>query len=95
MLNFRPQIPVPETVQECCGLGMGFTLFRISMFKDERLRRPWFKTLDGKGGTGIGTQDLYFFSDCRKYGYRAAVDTRVRVGHYDFEGKYGAPDYMW
>jgi len=24
--------------------GQGFTMFRLAMFKDERLRKPWFKT---------------------------------------------------
>lgn len=94
-LNFRPQVPVPNTVQECCGTGMGFNLWRMSMFKDTRLRRPWFKTLDGSEGQGIGTQDLYFWGDARKHGYRCAIDTSVRVGHYDFEGKFGPPDYVW
>jgi hypothetical protein len=91
--NFRPQVPVPDSVQECCGLGMGFTLFRLSMFKDERLRRPWFKTLSGK--SGYSTQDLYFWSDARKFGYRCAVDTRVRVGHLDAEGKFGPAGHIW
>lgn len=81
VLNFRPQVPIPETVQECCGTGMGFNLWRISMFKDKALRRPWFKTI--AGAEGVGTQDLYFWSDARKHGHRCAVDTGVRVGHYD------------
>lgn len=80
-INFRPQVPQLNTVQECVGCGMGFNIWRLKMFKDERLRRPWFKTV--KGAEGIGTQDLYFWGDARKYGYRCAVDTRVRVGHYD------------
>ena len=84
VLNFRPQVPRPETVQECCGIGMGFGLFRLKMFKDERLRRPWFVTQ--KSVNGVTTQDLYFWSDARKYGYRCAVDTRVRVGHIDDTG---------
>jgi len=81
VLNFRPQVPQPETVQECCGTGMGFNLWRISMFKDAKLRKPWFKTLAGDGG--VGTQDLYFWGDARKHGYRCAIDTRVKVGHFD------------
>lgn len=89
-LNFRPQVPRLECVQECCGTGMGFNLWRLEMFKDERLRRPWFKTLNGTEGQGVGTQDLYFWSDARKYGYRCAVDTRVRVGHLDV-----ATDIIW
>lgn len=95
VLNFRPQVPTPNTVQECCGVAQGFTLFRLSTFKDERLRRPWFKTLNGMGGQGVGTQDLHFWGDARKYGYRCAIDTRVRVGHYDYKGKFGQPDMMW
>lgn len=81
VLNFRPQVPVPGQLVECCGTGMGFNLFRLSMFKDERLRKPWFKTLAGK--EGAGTQDLYFWGDARKYGYRCAIDCAVTVGHYD------------
>ena len=93
VLNFRPQVPAPDTVQECCGLGQGFTLFRVSMFRDERLRRPWFKT--ARGAEGFATQDLYAWTDFRKYGYRCAVDTRVKVGHYDYEGKFGPADMTW
>jgi hypothetical protein len=88
--NFRPIPPRAGELVECCGTGMGFNLFRISMFKDKRLRRPWFKTLTGIEGTGQGTQDLYFWGDARKYGYRCAIDCSVLVGHYDFEN-----DYVW
>ena len=95
ILNFRPQVPVPNTLQECCGTGMGFNLWRLEMFKDQRLRRPWFKTLTGTDGAGVGTQDLYFWSDARKYGYRCAIDTSIRVGHYDHEGKFGPPGFIW
>jgi hypothetical protein len=77
--NFRPQIP-SGGIQECCGTGMGFTMFRLSMFKDKQLRRPWFVT---QTKNGQATQDLYFWMDARKYGYRCAVDNDVKVGHYD------------
>ena len=88
VLNFRPQPPVPGELVECCGTGMGFNLWRTSMFRDERLRKPWFKTMASK--EGVGTQDLYFWADARKYGYRAAIDCSVLVGHYDY-----ASDTMW
>ena len=88
ILNFRPQVPVPGQLVECCGTGMGFNLWRLSMFKDERLRRPWFKTLAGR--EGVGTQDLYFWGDARKHGYRCAIDCDVLVGHYDSVG-----DVIW
>ncbi len=83
--NFIPQIPQPEAVQAANGLGMGFTLFKLDMFKDERLHRPWFQTVQSyTPGVGVRayTQDLHFFEDAAKYGYRFASDNRVRVGHY-------------
>lgn len=88
VVNFRPQVPVDGQLIECCGTGMGFNIFRLAMFKDERLRRPWFKT--ARGAEGFATQDLYFWSDARKYGYRCAIDCGVKVGHYD-----ATNDMMW
>lgn len=81
VVNFRPQLPVPGQLVECCGTGMGFNLWRLKMFKDERLRKPWFKTLAGKDGAA--TQDLYAWGDFRKFGYRCAIDCGVLVGHHD------------
>ena len=81
VLNFRPLPPVPGQLVECCGTGMGFNLWRTSMFKDEKLRKPWFKTI--AGAEGVGTQDLYAWGDFRKHGYRCAIDCAVLVGHYD------------
>lgn len=81
-LNFRPQLPDPNGgLIEVNGTGMGFNLWRLSMFKDPKLRKPWFKTVAGK--EGVGTQDLYAWSDLKKNGYRAAIDCSVRVGHID------------
>lgn len=79
--NFRPQPPRPGELVECCGTGMGFNLWRLSMFKDKKLRQPWFKTIAGT--EGIGTQDLYAWTDFRKHGYRCAIDCSVLVGHFD------------
>lgn len=78
-LNFRPQVPRVNEIMEVCGIGMGMAIFRLSMFKDARLAKPWFKTQKGPGG--VSTQDLAFWSDARKYGYRCCVDCRVRTGH--------------
>lgn len=93
VLNFRPQLPDPNGgLVECCGTAMGFTLYRMAMFKDARLRKPWFVT---QRKDGVSTQDLYFWGDARKYGYRCAIDCGVKVGHYDLKGQYGQPDMMW
>lgn len=62
------------------------------MFKDPKLRKPWFKT---QTEGGVSTQDLYFWSDARQHGYRCAIDTSVPIGHYDLEGKFGPPDTVW
>lgn len=84
-LNFRPQPPVID-IQPCNGLGMGFTLFRLSIFKDSRIEKPWFKTVNEfstESGPRLYTQDLYFFEKIRKLDYKVACDTRVKVGHID------------
>jgi hypothetical protein len=86
--NFIPQVPAVNSVQECNGLGMGFTLFKLDIFKNPRLQKPFFKTVQEhieNQGTKCYTQDLYFFENASKCGYRFAVDTRVLVGHYDIE----------
>jgi len=90
VVNFRPQVPRAGELVECCGTGMGFNMWRLSIFKDARLRTPWFKTINGVNGEGLGTQDLYFWGDARKYGYRCAIDCSVCVGHYD-----ASQDQMW
>jgi hypothetical protein len=82
ILNFRPQLPDPNGgLVECNGTGMGFNLWKLDMFKDPKLRKPWFRTV--AGAEGVGTQDLYFWGDAKKYGYRCAIDCSVKVGHYD------------
>lgn len=88
VLNFRPQVPLVDTVMECNGSSMGFHLWRTKMFKDKKLRKPWFKTIAGQ--EGVGTQDLYFWGDAKKHGYRTAVDTSVKVGHYSVQD-----DIVW
>lgn len=88
VLNFRPQPPsVDGGLVECNGTGMGFALWRMEMFRDKKLRRPWFVTQ--KEG-GVATQDLYAWADFKKHGHRCAVDCGVRVGHYDHK-----EDIIW
>jgi len=91
--NFIPQVPIQNAVQPCNGLGMGFTLFRMDMFKSGKIARPFFKTVQEYkpyvGGSTF-TQDLFFFNKACDQGFKFASDNRVLVGHYD------APnDFMW
>lgn len=92
-MNFIPFIPKEESIVQCNGLGMGFTLFSMKMLKDPRLPRPLFKTTQ-QYTPGIGvqayTQDLKFFEDAGRLGYKFACDTRVKVGHWDQNGQ-----FMW
>lgn len=78
--DFRPQVPLTDQIQPCNGMGMGFTLFNMDMFRN--MDGPWFQTsVEG------GTQDLYFFQKAAAKGYKFAVDTRCKVGHIDFDSR--------
>lgn len=89
-LNFIPQQPIPDVLQQCNGLGMGFTLFRMSVFK--KLEKPWFVTKQSFDSKGVQcyTQDLYAFERMARAGMKVACDTRVRVGHLDVD-----QDQVW
>jgi hypothetical protein len=72
---------------------MGFTLFKMEIFKNKKLQKPFFETTQKYHPTqGVQnyTQDLKFFENAGKLGYRFACDSRVKVGHYDIEN-----DQMW
>jgi len=90
--NFIPQRPRKDEVMACNGLGMGFNLFKLDIFKNKDLPKPWFKTVQEvvQGGARAYTQDLYFFEQAAKYGYKYAVDCRVKVGHYAID-----TDIIW
>lgn len=90
-LNFIPQSVQAETVQQCNGLGMGFTLFKLDIFR--KMEKPYFETkqsYDLNKGVQCYTQDLYFFEKLAKAGHKVACDTRVKVGHLDIEN-----DQVW
>ena len=92
-VSFAPFMPDPDTITKCNGLGMGFTLFKTEIFKNKKLPKPFFETVqtyNAAEGVKNYTQDLKFFENAGKLGYRFACDSRVKVGHYDF-----ANDNMW
>src|SRR6266496_4651388 len=84
-LSFIPQIPAPGSITPCNGLGMGFTLFRMELFKDPRFDYgQWFKTkqeITPAGAVQVYTQDLWFFQKACELGYKCACDARVKDGH--------------
>jgi hypothetical protein len=77
------------------GKGMNQRVHKM-LVEGRKLDTPWFKTqtlaTDGK----LVTQDLFFFEKVRRAGYKVASDNRVRVGHYDARGDFGAgPGFVW
>jgi hypothetical protein len=82
--SWAPQVPLEETVQPCNMTAMGFTLFNVDIFR--KMPKPWFKSSSAEDNDSF-TQDGYFFQKAHSLGLnlRVAVDTRVKVGHIDFE----------
>jgi hypothetical protein len=82
--EYAPWLPPADTVAPVNGIGMGFSLFRMDVFRE--LERPYFETVqrwDPNTGAQAATQDLHFCGRIRDKGRRIAVDTRVKVGHLD------------
>lgn len=83
--DWEPLVPEEDKVMPCNGMGMGFTLFNLDMFRDGKIEQPFFKTVEEWTGETrlFDTQDLYFFRRAKAAGYRVCVDTRIKVGHLD------------
>lgn len=77
-LNFTPQVP-EGGVQECNGVAMGFTLFKLDDLR--KVDAPRFKTV--RTANEAFTQDLYWSQKARLAGMRLAVNCDVLVGHLD------------
>lgn len=75
--SFFPFIPEPESLTHVNAIGMGFALWRMDLFRDERIGKPFFETTDCE------TQDIIFAMKLQPLGYKLAVNSSVRVGHWD------------
>lgn len=79
-------LPIPpmgvDIIQPCLGVSTAFTLFKLDIFKDVKLPKPWFRTnLPYEvGKPKNGHDDQYFFENIHKLGYKVACDTRVKLG---------------
>ena len=82
-INFRPRIGPVDSIIPVYGAGMGFTLFKMDVFR--KLEEPWFKTYTdmSEGMVDQGTQDIYFFRRMAEAGMKVAVSTKVRCTHLD------------
>ena len=86
--DMQPFEPKPNDVTPCNGLGMGATVFKSEIFKNTLLQKPYFETKqEFKEGVGAKayTQDLYFFENARKLGYKFGCTTKTKCGHLDLE----------
>jgi len=82
--DFKPQKPKYGEVQPANGLGMGFNLIKLDIFK--KIPGPWFETKEVSNvweGSIQMTQDIYFYKLAAKHGYKFACDNSVLVGHLD------------
>ena len=85
-LDSKPLVPKQGEVQHCLAIPMGFSLFKMEMFRD--IEEPWFKTEEGLDEDGIErktTQDFYFCRKARQKGYKFAIDNNILVGHYSHQ----------
>jgi hypothetical protein len=74
-----------DGIQPCLGVPTGYTLYKLELFKDPKLPKPWFRTeLPYEVGKSKNLHDdQYFFENIHKLGYKVACDTRIKVGHLD------------
>lgn len=91
ILDFIPRNPTPNTLTPCNGLGMGFNLWRLEMFRDKGFEYgKWFETkqefIPGQGAKAY-TQDLHFCEKAVSLGYKFACDARVPIIHWDEENQ--------
>jgi hypothetical protein len=90
VVTFEPFLPPNEDFVECCGIGMGFAVWHLDVFRDPKFEKPWFLTqqqYDPYSGAKAMTQDLFACAKLKELGYRFAVDTTVKVGHLDSDGR--------
>ena len=90
--SYTPVSPMGEGIQPCLGLGTGFTLFKLDIFKNPLLTKPWFRSNPGfeVGKPTNVHPDMYLFENLHKLGYKVACDTRIKVGHFDAKN-----DIVW
>lgn len=80
--DWTPQSQYREGVHECNGMGMGFVLLKLDIFK--AMEKPWFKCVESPEGEFRRMQeDVYFYYHARQKGFRFAVNADCRVGHLD------------
>lgn len=92
--TFHPQLPQENALMPVNGLHLGCSLIKADIFRDKRWGQPttplpWFEEGKRLGHpedepeTARITPDIWFCDLIGKMGYRMAVDTSIKVGHFD------------
>lgn len=74
-----------EVVEPVDVAGMGCVLVSSEVFR--RLKQPYFRYVNeyGSGGDftfkGGASEEMWFYSECRKAGIKTLIDPSVRCGH--------------
>jgi len=76
LLEWFDDASVPFEVD--CG-GAGCLLIKREVF--EKTPWPWFSWQEDRNGKQI-SEDIYFFMQCNKFGYRAKVEPKVFCKHF-------------
>lgn len=63
----------------CAGVGTGFLLINLNVFK--KLDHPWFFFKSNDKGDLVCSEDMWFCEKARKVGYDVWCDKNVPVGH--------------
>ncbi len=69
---------VPDSLFKCYGLGTGFMLIKLDVFK--KLKKPWFKSVQDKNLVHT-TEDIYFCQQANKAGIKIYCDPTIKMGH--------------
>lgn len=72
-------------IMEIDGVGLGCTLIKTEVFK--KIKPPWFKFewTEWQGQIDQKAEDLYFFDECKKVGYKIWLNTGIVCNHYGTE----------
>jgi 2-polyprenyl-3-methyl-5-hydroxy-6-metoxy-1,4-benzoquinol methylase len=74
-----------DRILEVDGVGLGCCLIKSEIFK--KIKYPWFKFnwSEWKGQIGQLAEDLYFFDEAKKLGYKVYLNTGITCNHFGTE----------
>ncbi len=77
----KPLEKAEETLYQAQYVGFGLVLINLDVFRNEKLKLPWFNFgRDDKGGHIMG-EDVWFCYTARDAGYEVWIDPTIKMGH--------------